>query len=127
MLAYGACQRNDPDLVKRCMSTVCEPLEGGFSITGPPAHLKLWAGPMVNDLVSEVNKAVAEIPSKLASGVTNTTLCNRLAVEVGSLQERIVKLEASKASLFKQLEVSKASLVKHLKHGKRKGQPNGHK
>lgn len=104
MLAHMAAQVNDSDLSRRSMSTICEPLRSGGSIAPLPISLTNWVGPVVCELVSEVNKAVIGIPEKLSFGETRRALCLSLASEVRDLKGKCKQLESSKGVLKSQVE-----------------------
>lgn len=104
MLAGRATHMDDPDLFSRAISTICEPLERGSGIAPPPVYLKAWLGPVVNELVSEVNKAVVGISAKLIAGETHRVMCSSLVGEVRDLTASCKRLESSKQSLRSQLE-----------------------
>ncbi|MEW5318399.1 MAG: hypothetical protein WDW38_009624 [Sanguina aurantia] len=103
-LAHRACQFDDSELLRRCMATVCEPLEKGGCICPLSVNQKAALSPMVCELVSEVNKAVAGIPVQLAMGEASLRLCASLTGERDELKERCAWLESTKAEVKLQLK-----------------------
>lgn len=106
MLASRAIEMTDADLLNRCMSTLCGPLEKGGGIAPAPAYLQTWLGPVLNELVAEVNKAVVGIPAKLCSsaGKTHKARCSSLSDEVRGLKAKCSELESSQKLLKSQVE-----------------------
>lgn len=104
MLACRAVQVDDSDLLRRCMATVCEPLEKGGQIFPLSDNQKATLTPMVCELVLEVNKAVAGIPVQLAMGEASLRLCASLTGERDELKEKCVWLESTKAEVKLQLK-----------------------